>query len=191
WEIESGPEEIANRDVEAAFIQPPGEQTLGLARQELGDSEGRAERQPAQIEEVPLQGRRIARRRVNHLGPRQMFTDLALVGLITSPTVVGQKGDFVTSGESPQNVVRANLAAGINRNQLARFDPKDFHRLFTKLTLHWPFIRRPLKAARRPSMFRRRKSAAARFQNCRASTNAPRGSRPPCVDLRVRARMTD
>src|SRR5262245_49559266 len=64
-----------------------------------------------------------------------MFTDLALVGLITSPTVVGQKGDFVTSGESPQNVVRANLAAGINRNKLARFDPQDFHRFFTKALL--------------------------------------------------------
>src|SRR5262249_54532776 len=60
-----------------------------------------------------------------------MFTDLALIGLITSSAVVGQKGDFVTSGESPQNVVRANLAAGINRNQLTRFDPQDFHRLFT------------------------------------------------------------
>src|SRR5262245_5862695 len=62
-----------------------------------------------------------------------MFTDLALISLITSSTVVGQKGDFVTSGESLQNVVRANLAAGINRNQLARFDPQDFHRFFTIL----------------------------------------------------------
>src|SRR5262249_4238756 len=46
------------------------------------------------------------------------------------PAVVGQKGDFVTSGEFPQNVVRADLAAGVHRNQLARFDPQDFHCLF-------------------------------------------------------------
>src|SRR5262249_17518355 len=42
WEIERGAEEIANRHVEAIFIQPSGQQTPSFARQELGDSEGRA-----------------------------------------------------------------------------------------------------------------------------------------------------
>src|SRR5262245_25228331 len=104
-EIEGRSEEVANRDVEAAFIQPPGQQLLRLTGQELGDSEWRAERQPAQIQEVALQCRRIARGRVNDLRPRQVFTDLALIGLITPTAVIGQKGDFVTSGEFPQNVI--------------------------------------------------------------------------------------
>src|SRR5262249_13633150 len=165
WEIESGSEEIANRDLEAAFIQPPGEQTLRFARQELGDSKGRPQWQPAKRGGCGSKCCGAAGGRINPLGPGHMLKDLALIALIPPPAVVGQKGDFVTSGESPQNVVRANLAAGINWNQLARFDPQDFHRLFTKLPLNWPLLSRPLKAARRRSTFRRRKSAAARFQN--------------------------
>src|SRR5262249_56665292 len=80
--------------------------------------------------EVPSHAGRVGLCGVYPLGPGRSCTLPALVALTPPPAVVGQKGDFVTSGEFPQNVVRADLAAGVHRNQLARFDPQDFHCLF-------------------------------------------------------------
>src|SRR5512146_1301037 len=64
--------------------------------------------------------------------------DRNLVLRVSLATVIGKQRDFVVPRKVPKDIVRTDLASGIDRQQLARFDPENTHLFTSKSLRSWP-----------------------------------------------------
>jgi hypothetical protein len=61
------------------------------------------------------------------LSPRKLLPEIIFIRRVWLSSVIGKQSHVVRAGEVTQNIVGTDFAAGVHRQQFARFDPKDAH----------------------------------------------------------------
>ena len=72
-------------------------------------------------------------RGVDDMSSREFPLNVVFVPRILRSAIVRKQRDFMIAGEVPQNVIRADLASGIDRQQFARFDPENAHVVYQQI----------------------------------------------------------
>ena len=65
--------------------------------------------------------------------PRKLTREFCLVFGIALSVVIGEKDELVDRGQSPKDVVRADIPTTMRRQNLVRLDPKNSQPAFLKL----------------------------------------------------------
>jgi hypothetical protein len=92
---------------------------------ELADREGSRLKDAPKIIQGLREGCSVQSRGVDGFRARKLTLDCFLVCAFPLPSVIAKQGYSVGARQMPQNVVRTNFAAGIDRQEFARFDPED------------------------------------------------------------------
>src|SRR5437899_2163729 len=104
---------------------------------ELTDGKWRGLKQTAKVVERLRDCASVQSSGVDGLRSRQFALYLGLVSGIPPSAVIREQRDFVISGKMTENIVGTDLASGIYRQQLARFDPENPHTLTSKSPRSW------------------------------------------------------
>src|SRR5580704_19142364 len=99
---------------------------------EFGDSERGKLKNTVQIVQRLRQDTAVESRSMNCVRSREFRFDLSFIACVPPSTVVGKQRYFMIMGEMPDNVVGADLAPRVHRQQFPCFDPKKSHIVTSK-----------------------------------------------------------
>ena len=130
--IQRRSQKIADRDVELPTGELVPNQRANLGMRELRNRVRRESRQAIKVVEHTAKSFGFGSGSVDDLGLRKLLGKRGFVIGIAPSSVIGNQRDFVIFSEPPQNIVRANLAASIDREELASLDPEHPHSIFPR-----------------------------------------------------------
>jgi hypothetical protein len=116
----------------AAGELAPNQRLRNLRMRELRNRVRREPRQPVKVVEHAAKSFGLGSGSVDDLRMRKLLRKRGFVIGIAPAAVIRKQRDFVIFPEPPQDVVRANLAASIDREELASLDPQHSHSIFPR-----------------------------------------------------------
>jgi hypothetical protein len=127
WKIQGCREEIANRHIYFSAGKVLGDGFADFRMRILRYGVGSGSRQPIEIVQHPLEAFGIHGARAEHLGSRKFLRKGSFIGGIALAWVVRQKRNLMLVREASQDIVGADFAAGIDREELACLNPQQSH----------------------------------------------------------------
>ena len=120
-------QEIAHGDIEAPLAEPGLELFLDRSVSKAADCIRRLGPEMSQIIEAARSSRKFALAGANGYRAGQLLLQIALVVRVGRSSIVGIKRKLMPRGQVSQDVVRADIAAVLHREELIGFYPENSH----------------------------------------------------------------